>query len=77
MTPTSQPTLTDAVTHIDAFGAATAARFGLRPAALLALLSHRENAVFRLDDAVSGARYVLRIHRPGYQNQRSIRSELA
>ena len=77
MAPTSRPTLTDAVTHIEAFGAAAAARFGLCPAAPLELLSHRENAVFRLDDAISGARYVLRIHRPGYQNQRSIRSELA
>jgi Ser/Thr protein kinase RdoA (MazF antagonist) len=77
MTPTSRPTLTDAVTHIEAFGVVAAARFGLRPAAPLELLSHRENAVFRVDDAVSGARYVLRIHRPGYQNQRSIRSELA
>jgi Ser/Thr protein kinase RdoA (MazF antagonist) len=77
MTPTSRPTLADVVIHIDAFGAAATARFGLRPAAPLALLSHRENAVFCLDDAVSGERYVLRVHRPGYQNQRSIRSELA
>ena len=77
MTPESQPTLTDVVTHIDKFGAAAAAKFGLRPTATPALLSHRENAVFRIDDAATGQPYVLRVHRPGYQNQRSIRSELA
>jgi hypothetical protein len=37
MTPTSRPTLADVVIHIDAFGAAATARFGLRPAAPLAL----------------------------------------
>ncbi|MFP6742939.1 MAG: phosphotransferase [Alphaproteobacteria bacterium] len=77
MTPIRQPTLTDVVSHIDTFGAAAAAKFGLRPATPLELLSHRENAVFRLDDAGSDARYVLRVHRPGYQNPRSIRSELS
>ena len=70
-------TLTDVVDNIDAFAAAAAARFGLRPASRPALLSHRENAVFRIDDAKSGEPYVLRVHRPGYQNPRSIRSELA
>jgi Ser/Thr protein kinase RdoA (MazF antagonist) len=77
MTPIRQPTLTDVVSHIDTFGAAAAAKFGLRPATPLELLSHRENAAFRLDDAGSDARYVLRVHRPGYQNPRRTRAASA
>ena len=77
MTPRPAANLTDVVDNSDAFVGAAAARFGLRPASRPTLLSHRENAVFRVDDAATGARYVLRVHRPGYQNPRSIRSELA
>lgn len=43
--------------------------------ATLTLLHHRENAVFRVD-APSGERFVLRVHRPGYQSLASVRSEL-
>jgi Ser/Thr protein kinase RdoA (MazF antagonist) len=49
-------------------------RWGLDGAAI-ALLHHRENAVFRID-AASGERFVLRVHRPGYQTRASVRSEL-
>jgi len=51
-------------------------RFGLAPDSTLELLKHRENAVFRVDDAGSGRRYVLRVHRAGYQTPASIHSEL-
>jgi len=50
--------------------------FGLAPDSTLELLKHRENAVFRVDDAGSGKRCVLRVHREGYQTPASIRSEL-
>jgi Ser/Thr protein kinase RdoA (MazF antagonist) len=52
-------------------------RFGIPRDAPLALLSHRENAVFRVDDSESGEACVLRIHREGYQTEAMIRSELA
>jgi Ser/Thr protein kinase RdoA (MazF antagonist) len=57
---------------------ATAAleRFELAPDSGLALLKHRENTVFRIDEAASGARWVLRVHRADYQTRESIRSEL-
>jgi Ser/Thr protein kinase RdoA (MazF antagonist) len=57
--------------------AAALERFGVPPDAPLSLLSHRENAVFRVDDPNEGRAYVLRIHREGYQSEAMIRSELA
>lgn len=42
----------------------------------LTLINHRENAVFRVDDIANARRYVLRVHRAGYQTERTIRSEL-
>lgn len=44
--------------------------------ASLTPLRHGENTTFRVDDN-GGARFVLRIHRHGYQGDASIRSELA
>lgn len=44
--------------------------------ARLALLHHRENAVFRVE-AATGERFALRVHRPGYQTRASVQSELA
>jgi Ser/Thr protein kinase RdoA (MazF antagonist) len=41
----------------------------------LQLLKHRENSVFDIVDAESGQRGVLRVHRTGYQTERSIISE--
>jgi len=51
-------------------------RFGLAPDSALELLKHRENAVFRVDEAASGRRCVLRVHREDYQTRASIWSEL-
>jgi len=59
-----------------ALAAAALERFGISKDAQITLTSHRENAVFRVDEAATGARYALRIHRHGYQTEGSIRSEL-
>lgn len=50
--------------------------FGLPDEATLELVSHRENAVYRVSDPASGERFALRVHRPNYQTPESIRSEL-
>ncbi len=50
--------------------------FGVSREASLTLVNHRENAVFRVDDPVSGERFAMRVHREHYQSQQSIRSEL-
>jgi len=50
--------------------------YDLSPDARLTPLHHGENTTFRVDDPVSGRRYCLRIHRPGYQSIDAIRSEL-
>jgi len=49
--------------------------FGLASADL-ALLAHRENAVYRVHHPGSGALFVLRVHRPGYHSEEALRSEL-
>jgi Ser/Thr protein kinase RdoA (MazF antagonist) len=41
----------------------------------LTLLNHRENSVFGIADSANGKRGVLRVHRTGYQTERSIISE--
>jgi Ser/Thr protein kinase RdoA (MazF antagonist) len=51
-------------------------RYGLDPHCSIALLSHSENTMFRIDDP-AGARWVLRVHRPDYHSSNAIRSELA
>jgi Ser/Thr protein kinase RdoA (MazF antagonist) len=53
------------------------ATFGLAEDSTITLIHHRENAVFRIDDAMSGRRWALRVHRPGYRTTAQIRSELA
>lgn len=42
----------------------------------LELLKYRENAVFKVTQAASGERFVLRLHRPGYHSDAQLRSEL-
>jgi Ser/Thr protein kinase RdoA (MazF antagonist) len=51
--------------------------YGVPPRARLTLLNVSENTTYRLDDAETGQRSVLRVHRPGYHSLDAIRSELA
>lgn len=53
------------------------AGFGLPPDAPARLLSLSENATYAVTDDRDGARYVLRLHRPGFRRLDHIRSELA
>jgi Ser/Thr protein kinase RdoA (MazF antagonist) len=64
------------VERLKQLAAAALEPFGLAPDSALELLKHRENAVFRVDEAASGRRCVLRVHREDYQTPASIRSEL-
>jgi Ser/Thr protein kinase RdoA (MazF antagonist) len=52
-------------------------QFGLDEACAVALLNVSENHTYRVDDADSGRRYALRLHRPGYRTADQIDSELA
>jgi Ser/Thr protein kinase RdoA (MazF antagonist) len=56
--------------------AAALEHFGLAPDSTLEILKYRENAVFRVDEAASGRRCVLRVHREDYQTSASVLSEL-
>lgn len=43
---------------------------------VLWLLKYRENCVFGVKDGISGDKYALRIHRPGYHSNAALNSEL-
>ncbi len=53
-----------------------AAQFGLAPDSRLTLLNVSENATYAVDDAATGERRVLRVHRRGYHDGVAIESEL-
>ena len=65
---------------IDALAAVAEAalgRWGIAPLAPPVLVNLSENATFRVDEAATGRRYALRLHRDGYHSDAGIRSELA
>ncbi|MGO0790919.1 phosphotransferase enzyme family protein [Herbaspirillum seropedicae] len=51
-------------------------RYGFPSNVQVALLSHSENTVFRLDNPNTGWRAVMRVHRANYQTPNAIQSEL-
>jgi Ser/Thr protein kinase RdoA (MazF antagonist) len=51
-------------------------RYDLAQPVTIDFLRHGENTTFRVD-ATDGSAFALRLHRPGYQTSRSIRSEVA
>jgi len=55
---------------------AAVARFGLGSDAAVTLCNVSENHTYRVEDPTSGARYALRVHRPGYRSVQEIQSEL-
>ena len=57
--------------------AASLDRFDLPDHAAATLINVSENATYRVDDAKSGRRWALRVHRPGYHSPTAIQSELA
>jgi Ser/Thr protein kinase RdoA (MazF antagonist) len=65
------------VERVNELATAALERFALAPDSTLELLKHRENTVFRIDEPGLGRRWVLRVHRAGYQTRASIHSELA
>lgn len=67
---------TDDLAALEAVARAALPRFAFGQAAALHLVHHRENAVFRVDDA-DGSRWALRVHRRAYRTTDQIRSELA
>jgi Ser/Thr protein kinase RdoA (MazF antagonist) len=52
-------------------------RFGLRADATAGLINVSENHTYRVDEPASGARYALRLNRPGYRTLAELESELA
>jgi Ser/Thr protein kinase RdoA (MazF antagonist) len=60
-----------------ALAAASLHKFDLPDGAVPTLINVSENATYQVDDAKSGRRWALRIHRPGYHSPTAIQSELA
>ncbi len=63
--------------RIDELARAALGRFGLDREASVELCNVSENHTYRVDDPGTGARFALRVHRPGYHNPREIESELS
>ncbi|HWF51486.1 MAG TPA: phosphotransferase [Solirubrobacteraceae bacterium] len=55
---------------------AATARFGLGAGATVTLCNVSENHTYHVEDPSLGARYALRVHRPGYRSRDEIESEL-
>jgi len=51
--------------------------WGMGPDSIVSLLTVSENATFLATDPDTGARMILRVHRPGYHTRSEIESELA
>ena len=52
-------------------------RYALPEGVNVRLINVSENATYRIDDAASGAKWALRVHREGYHSRTGIASELA
>jgi Ser/Thr protein kinase RdoA (MazF antagonist) len=50
--------------------------FGIASDATVELINVSENHTYRVEDPATGARYALRLHRPGYRSAAEIESEL-
>ncbi len=66
----------DQIQRIEKLAGKALARYGVPEDAALQLLKHRENTVFGFTNPQTGERFVMRVHRSGYQSEQSIRSEL-
>jgi Ser/Thr protein kinase RdoA (MazF antagonist) len=66
----------DAAAHLETVARRALAAYSVDRASELTLLNISENATFAVDDAATGQRTVLRIHRLGYHNRAEIQSEL-
>ena len=75
-TQTHESTIESDLRPLEAIARAALPRFGFAEGSTLALIHHRENAVFRVEDASDGSRWALRVHRAGYRTTQEIRSEL-
>jgi Ser/Thr protein kinase RdoA (MazF antagonist) len=62
--------------RIQKLAAAALPRFGLSEKSNLELIKYRENAVFSSSNPATSERYVIRVHRPGYQTEQTIQSEM-
>ena len=75
MSHTETPHGADPLPRLEAAARLALPRFGIAAAAV-ALIHHRENAMFRVDEAAYGSRWAMRVHRDGYRTAGEIRSEL-
>lgn len=76
MTATSKSHVADQLSDTDRLALTFLARYTRNHQGAVRLLSISENATYAVSTA-SGRRYVLRIHRRGYHNAATVRSELA
>ena len=69
-------TLGQQAKRIQKLAAEALGKYGIAKSATLDLIKYRENAVFSVEGSNTNDRYVIRVHRPGYQTEQTIRSEM-
>ena len=63
--------------HLQRLAERAVKRYALRDSVSAHLINVSENATYRIDDAASGAKWAMRVHREGYHSRTAIASELA
>ena len=63
--------------HLQLLAESTVKRYALPDSVSVRLINVSENATYRIDDPVSGAKWAMRVHREGYHSRAAIASELA
>ena len=67
----------DLMQHLGALAKRAIERYALPDGVTVKLINVSENATYRIDDAASGEKFALRVHREGYHSRDAIASELA
>ncbi len=62
--------------RLETLAAVALENYGISKESPIELMKYRENAVFKVNDKTSGKQYAIRVHRPEYQTEQTIQSEL-
>jgi Ser/Thr protein kinase RdoA (MazF antagonist) len=76
MAADKKPTHEELLLHLQSVAERAVSRFGLPQDVTVKLINVSENATYKIEDASSGRKWALRVHRDGYHSKTAIASEL-
>jgi Ser/Thr protein kinase RdoA (MazF antagonist) len=76
MAADKKPTHEELLLHLQSVAERSVSRFGLPQDVTVKLINVSENATYKIEDASSGRKWALRVHRDGYHSKTAIASEL-